>query len=79
MFNHHDERCPQDFGPIYCPTIYRRLVEQFPPRTWTGEGWAPVDTTEALKSAYGFPQLKEEGEAGLDLDEEPEPEDGEIV
>ena len=38
-----------------------------------------MDTAEALKSAYGFPQLKEEGEAGLDLDEEPEPEDGEIV
>jgi len=42
VFNHQGEKCPQDFGPIYHPKIHRALVEQFPPQTWTGEGWAPV-------------------------------------
>ena len=77
VFNHHGERRPQDFGPIYRPRIHRALVEQFCPKTWTGEGWAAVDPAEVIQSAYGSPQPKEEGEA--ELDEEPELEDGEIV
>ena len=75
VFQYLGEKSPQDFGPIYCPKIHRALVEKFPPQTWMGEQWAPVDPAEVFESAYKFPQLKK-GEA--ELDEESELEDGEI-
>jgi len=93
VFHHLGEKRPVDVGPIYQSKMYRALVEEFPPQTWTGEEWAPVNPDEVMNSIYKSHRTRQAVESsakpprgereaprpnGPEPDEDSEVEEGEV-